>query len=344
MDKLSIVVPVYNSESTIKRCLDSFESSDMVEIVIVNDGSTDNSGKVIENYVERSPHVFKLYNHEKNMGVGVARTTGIEKSSNDWIAFCDSDDEVRINELLSLFEKVKNNDLMIGEGRVGVTIPQIPFCFYSTKFGERVVDTHKEKSAICVLNAPFWSKVFNKQILENLDTIGNMNEDVEVVPYLFALANNVYNTNEVTYIHHSRKDSLAAGGFDVTTSASIINTFLPLKKLERRFEEAGLYSMYKDEIDALYIKFFSQRIKDIRISTVISNKEELISIILEILTYLVPNWGDNKYYKSEFKGFELIDKGILMASKMKPIEGHVQSLEDINALVKRYDEKKILKR
>lgn len=95
--KYSVIIPVYNSEKTIRRCLDSLltEQRDDVEIIIVNDGSTDCSLNILNEYVKKSRNIFCL--DQQNSGVSKARNTGLMRSSGKYITFVDSDDYVSDN-------------------------------------------------------------------------------------------------------------------------------------------------------------------------------------------------------------------------------------------------------
>ena len=92
MNKISIIIPIYNVEQYLPQCLDSIinQTYKNLEIILINDGSTDNSGKICDNYakVDNRIHVF----HKKNEGVSSARNLGLEKCTGDFIGFVDPDD------------------------------------------------------------------------------------------------------------------------------------------------------------------------------------------------------------------------------------------------------------
>ena len=92
--KYSVIIPVYNSEKTLKRCLDSLLSQgrEDAEIIIVNDGSSDRSEQLIAGYLQNNPGI--LYLKQTNKGVSSARNHGLEKASGQYITFVDSDDFV----------------------------------------------------------------------------------------------------------------------------------------------------------------------------------------------------------------------------------------------------------
>jgi len=93
--KISVVIPMYNASKTIERCLDSVLEQTYLpyEIIIINDGSTDDSRAVVEEYIKRNTSKLNIQLiNQKNSGVSSARNRGIKESKGDWIAFLDSDD------------------------------------------------------------------------------------------------------------------------------------------------------------------------------------------------------------------------------------------------------------
>ncbi|MAX69777.1 MAG: hypothetical protein CMC76_01555 [Flavobacteriaceae bacterium] len=113
--QLSIIIPVYNSEEYINTCIQSILKQGLspkeYEIIIVNDGSTDSSEKLIEKYSKRFENIKAL--HKENEGVGSARNKGLEVANGNYIYFIDPDDYLVGNVLGQLVETAKNNDLDI---------------------------------------------------------------------------------------------------------------------------------------------------------------------------------------------------------------------------------------
>lgn len=113
--KISIIIPVYNVEAYISRCLNSLieQTYKNIEIICVNDGSTDNSGKICEQYAKKDRRVNVV--NKKNKGVGDARCIGIEMASGSYIGFVDPDDWIELDmyrQLLNAIESV-NADISI---------------------------------------------------------------------------------------------------------------------------------------------------------------------------------------------------------------------------------------
>lgn len=92
MPTISVVVPIYNSQNTLKRCVDSIleQSYKDFELLLIDGGSTDNSMMMCEDYAERDSRV-KFF-HKSNGGAASARNLGLQYASGEWITFCDSDD------------------------------------------------------------------------------------------------------------------------------------------------------------------------------------------------------------------------------------------------------------
>ena len=94
MNKVSVIIPVYNTSKYLDKCIDSLvnQTLDDIEFIMVNDGSTDNSKEIIEKWVKKDKRI-KLYNKE-NGGQASARNLGLTKAEGEYIAFLDSDDYI----------------------------------------------------------------------------------------------------------------------------------------------------------------------------------------------------------------------------------------------------------
>ena len=111
--KVSVIVPVYNVEKYLAKCLDSLINQEFFnyEIIVVNDGSTDNSQEIIEEYAKRYDIIKDVF--KKNGGLSSARNYGLEKASGKYITFVDSDDYVDENMYLKMYEKAKSGNFDI---------------------------------------------------------------------------------------------------------------------------------------------------------------------------------------------------------------------------------------
>lgn len=111
--KISVIVPVYNVEKYLTRCIDSILSQTFTdfELLLIDDGSTDNSGKICDDYSKNDVRIRVF--HKENGGVSSARNLGLDNAKGEWITFCDSDDWIKI-DFLAEFAKLasKGGDLL----------------------------------------------------------------------------------------------------------------------------------------------------------------------------------------------------------------------------------------
>jgi len=113
MNKVSVIVPVYNSETFLLKCIDSIleQTHHNIELILVNDGSTDNSGEICNNYAEKDARVRVI--HQENMGVSAARNTGICHATGDYLQFVDSDDFIDKNMTEILVNAIEKNSAAV---------------------------------------------------------------------------------------------------------------------------------------------------------------------------------------------------------------------------------------
>lgn len=113
MLKLSVIVPVYNVSKYLAKCLDSLLAQDLMpeeyEIIVVNDGSTDNSGEIAKEYAETHSNIVLI--NQENQGLSGARNTGIKLAQGKYIQFVDSDDYLEPNVLKTLVDKMESDNL-----------------------------------------------------------------------------------------------------------------------------------------------------------------------------------------------------------------------------------------
>jgi glycosyltransferase EpsJ len=118
--KISFVIPVYNSELYLNKCVDSILSSNSreIEVVLINDGSTDKSGQICDEYAKNN-QIVKVV-HQKNSGVASARNTGIKESFGDYIFFVDNDDWIDGTKVENLIKILNNTspDIVINKSLV----------------------------------------------------------------------------------------------------------------------------------------------------------------------------------------------------------------------------------
>lgn len=169
MYKVSVIIPVYNGELWIKRCLDSIQSQTIfedIEVIIIDDGSTDSSGKIIDEYIKNF-NQMKVY-HIKNSGVSNARNVGLNNANGEYVSFIDVDDYIDIDYFEYLLSEA--NDVY-----------DIIACGFKAEYDNSIVEhSCKEKIvyskehiikaflAGCNLDVNVWGKIYKKSIINDV--------------------------------------------------------------------------------------------------------------------------------------------------------------------------------
>lgn len=203
--EISIIIPVYNSSNYLRRCLDSIlsQSFDRWECILVDDGSTDGSSIICDEYVSKDAR-FKVI-HQANSGVSKARNAGINAAKGNWIGFVDSDDWIESETYeIAYNEAIKNNADMVQWGYCRSDGENdYAFCVYKSEFDlSKFTDNLKE-------NEPYFGFILTltkrELILENnifFPTDMSMGED-----YIFSLkcylsTKNIYNIKNKYFYHY----------------------------------------------------------------------------------------------------------------------------------------------
>lgn len=211
MAKFSIIVPVYNTGDYLKKCIDSIlnQTYEEYEIIIVNDGSTDNSKKIINEYKNKYPDKIKVIN-KKNGGLSSARNRGVKKAMGEYILFVDSDDYIEKGLLKTLNSKTKDSpDLIrfqIKEIRDDKVIMhrELPFeTFKGDKAFKKIVKYHYVEPAWCYAYRTSFYK-------ENRFTFaeGKYHEDFGLIPYVIMSAYKVKSIGYIGYNYVIRNGSI----------------------------------------------------------------------------------------------------------------------------------------
>lgn len=194
--KISVIVPVYNSEKYLDRCINSILNQSFVEfeLILVDDGSTDNSGTLCDNYASKDGRVIVL--HQSNQGQASARNNAISKSCGEWLHFVDSDDAIHPDMLSYLYSAVIQEDA--GMSVCGYTeaesVPNEfwqdhPFDCYALKCKESVLREWLRDGKYYWI---VWAKLIRKSIIEKyMFTEGKYYEDNAIVCKWICEANKI---------------------------------------------------------------------------------------------------------------------------------------------------------
>ena len=164
--KISVIVPVYGVEKYISKCLNSLVNQTLndIEIIVVNDGTKDNSQKIIDKYVKKYPDKVKSFIKE-NGGQGSARNYGLKQANGDYIGYVDSDDYVELEMYEKLYNKAISDNLDIaicGNYNVSEDYKNKKVDLEFIKFQDNKINALFGKKAV-------WNKIYKKSIVEKLE-------------------------------------------------------------------------------------------------------------------------------------------------------------------------------
>ena len=217
-EKISVIVPVYNVEQYLERCVDSIinQTYKNLEIILVNDGSTDNSGQLCDELAKKDDRIRVV--HKKNGGLSDARNVGIDEAEAELVGFIDSDDyidedmyEVLINNL-----KAANADLsMCGHYDVYNNVPE------SQVSDKKTWELSTQEAIKMVMEAKILSvtavnKLYKKSLFSELKfEIGKIAEDAFIMIKLLDKCNKIVATNEKKYYYVHRENSITTQKFSL---------------------------------------------------------------------------------------------------------------------------------
>lgn len=213
---ISVIVPVYNAEKYLARCIESVlaQSYGTLELILVDDGSVDRSAAICDWYAERDNRVRVI--HKANAGISAARNDGIEMATGDYIAFCDNDDFYAPGMLRRLLDMCRDNDCQIaqclcekGSAEKLPTPPQLPVKVLSS---HEILENFYTEATIYI-----WDKLYRRDVFREVRfPVGSYEgEDRMVVHHLLWAAGRVAITRERLYYHYNNPQSVMNRGFDV---------------------------------------------------------------------------------------------------------------------------------
>ena len=292
---ISVIVPVYNTSLYLKKCLSSIlkQTFSDFEIIVVNDGSTDDSQKIIDKIKKKYPKKIKSF-IKKNGGLSSARNYGIKKASGDYIAFVDSDDWIEKEYLEKLYNTAIRGDYDI---TVCDTIKD-----YSDH--QEVLRTNLEYSNDTaknyIISYPMvWIRLFKRELFEEdyLFTEKILYEDLCLAPTFVNKTQKIGFVNLPLY-HYVQRDNSIMHQKDF--SNNLYDIIKVLEIVYNSFENNNNLEKYHDEIEYLYITHLL-RSTTLRFLHYSGGQTKLTKVNYIIKTRF-PNWKKNIYFKkSSFK-------------------------------------------
>lgn len=289
MPKVSVIMPVYNVENYIEKSLESVMNQTLkdIELIIVNDGSTDNSKSIIEKYLKKYKSI--IYLEKENGGLSSARNYGMNYATGEYVAFLDSDDyvELQMYEEMYNIAKKENADMV-----------ECDFIWeYPNKTRNDIGKLYfSKKEAIEKARVVAWNKIIRREIIEKTNVefpLGLRYEDVEffykILPYL----NNICFIKKC-FVHYVQRQNSIANTQNIRTK----EIFKVFDHVIKYYKEKKIFEEYREELEYTYIRILL--CSSLKRMCKIDDKNEKRKALNETwksINYNFPNWKKNKLLK-----------------------------------------------
>jgi len=257
---ISIIVPVYNVEQYLDRCVHSLVNQTMydIEIILVDDGSPDNCPKMCDEYAKRDIRIRVI--HKKNGGLSEARNIGLKEAIGEYILFVDSDDYLSKEACEILYLNINNDslDVIIGEAIV-INNNNETYMKPADISLDRIMTGNeflKEQLMVHSMHMAVWLNLYNKEFLINNNLFfekGIYHEDEEWTPQVFLKANKVKYVKTAFYYYFIREDSITRKKDKSKNGVDLINTCYKLEKIFDNIEDKELKLLLNDNLVILFL-------------------------------------------------------------------------------------------
>jgi len=291
MPKVSVIVPIYNVEKYLEKCINSLLSQTLedIQIILVNDGSKDNSGNIAKEY-EKNNKDRVIYVEKENGGLSDARNYGLKYATGDFIAFLDSDDYIEKNAYEEMYNKAIEENADYVE------------CDFIWEFPNKIrIDKQypykNKKEMLSFVRVVAWNKLIKRQLIidNNLEfPKGLRYEDVEFTYKLIPFINKFAYVDK-PFIHYvQRKGSIANVQNERTAEI-----FTVLDNVIEFYKKNNIYEKYRDELEYNYARYLLcsslKRMCKIKDKTI---RKKLLTESWKRLNLNFPNWKENVILKT----------------------------------------------
>lgn len=291
MPKVSVIVPIYNVEKYLEKCINSLLSQTLedIQIILVNDGSKDNSGNIAKEY-EKNNKDRVIYVEKENGGLSDARNYGLKYATGDFIAFLDSDDYIEKNAYEEMYNKAIEEDADYVE------------CDFIWEFPNKTrVDKQypykNKKEMLSFVRVVAWNKLIKRQLItdNNLEfPKGLRYEDVEFTYKLIPFINK-FTYVDKPFVHYVQREGSIANVQNERTA----EIFTVLDNVIKFYKKNNIYEEYRNELEYNYARYLLcsslKRMCKIKDKTI---REKLLTESWERLNLNFPNWKENVILKT----------------------------------------------
>lgn len=303
MPKLTVMIPVYNIEDYLPKCLDSviYPQLSNYEIVLVNDGSTDSSGKICEEYAHRYPGLIRVITTE-NGGLGAARDVGIKHALGEFILFLDSDDYLSPNAVPEIMDTLDlGYDMCIFDIRwVNEDGRQIKYAHGCQREGFLTLESYPE----LLFEMPSaWNKIYRRTLFteNNIYYPGRVwYEDMYVTPWLYTKCEKIYSIHKDWHNYLQRAGSIT-NNKNTARNLEIIDA---VNAMLNAYRHEGIYEKYKTQLE--YSAFYNQVLTSITRVNQADPKSSVQDKLYADYLAKFPDYLKNPYLKTMPSKYKLI--------------------------------------
>ncbi|MHC5279932.1 glycosyltransferase family 2 protein [Listeria kieliensis] len=280
---VSVIVPIYNVEKDLMRCVDSIlnQTYPHLEILLIDDGSTDSSGKLMDELTDT--RVKKI--HQRNSGQAGARNAGLDLAMGDYIIMVDSDDWIRedLVELCLTTAEEAQSDLIL-------------FTSYNVnQDGKKQYVPRKSGYLLTDAGSVPWNKFYAAKLLQDIRfPLGTWYEDLGMIPAVVLRAKNPVKLEEALYFYQTdRVDSQS----NLKQDLKFLEVIPMLQHVEAEMKRLGVYTGNEQELEWLYMEHLVYRTvlrKIIDLESIKMRKEALVQV-KQVLKQKFPRWKKNGY-------------------------------------------------
>ena len=298
--KVSVIVPVYNVEKYIDKCINSLVNQTLkdIEIIIVNDGSPDNSEEIIKKYLKKYQNI--KYLKKKNGGMSSARNYGLKYASGEYIGFVDSDDYVSFDMYEKMYNKAKNDDLDMVVCDINYVYPN-----HTMRVDCGIKDDKSSIQDLFINNYPaVWNKIFKKSIFDdnNLEfKTGVWFEDVEFIYRILAYVKKFGVIHETFNQYVQREGSITH-----TVSLKIYDYIDNMNGIIEFYKKRKIYENYKKVLEYVYVRYLYATFINGCLKFDYDDYLKAVDIARKNVKSNFPKYRGNGYFYKSLKGLYLV--------------------------------------
>ncbi len=249
--KISVIVPCYNTEKYLQKCVDSIldQTYKNIELILVDDGSKDNTAAICDSYAVKDGRVRVI--HKVNGGASSARNVGLQAATGDYVAFADSDDWMVKQTFRYLLYLIAKYDADCAIGRTDIAYERNGVYYYKkiAKVPDKVSNSVEVTRSLFIYGSGMYNKLIKRSLFEGISfDEGVINEDEPMMLRLYLKMNTIAVAGIPTYFYRARENSVTRSRFSVKNLDFYYNTLQNveiIKKERPQLLEYALARHYK---------------------------------------------------------------------------------------------------